>query len=114
MLYDALRSKGELFMESIVIPGGEPTALCPPGRYAKMRNVWYLPTDRCLEVWLEKAGFDDIEVVSSCVLTTSEEQRRTVLMPYESLEDYLDPGNSMLTVEGHPAPRRSIIRARKR
>lgn len=112
MLYDCLKKKGQLFIESLIIPGDEPQALCVPDRYAKMRNVWYVPTVSCLTVWLEKAGFRNIvEIATSTV--TSEEQRKTLLAPYESLEDFLDPNDQSKTIEGFPAPCRTILRADK-
>jgi tRNA (mo5U34)-methyltransferase len=43
--------------------------------------------------------------------TTSNEQRKTQWIGDNpaSLEDFLDPSNASLTVEGHPAPTRAII-----
>lgn len=113
MLYESLRTNGTLFMESLVYPGEEPVAFCPPGRYAKMRNLWYLPTVSCLMGWMDKAGFVEIEEVATSTVTV-EEQRQTELAPYESLADFLDPNDPTRTVEGHPAPIRSIIKASKR
>ncbi|MCI5066120.1 tRNA 5-methoxyuridine(34)/uridine 5-oxyacetic acid(34) synthase CmoB [bacterium] len=112
MLFDALRKDGTLFLESLVYPGEEPLAFCPPGRYAKMRNVWYVPTVSCLMGWMEKAGFVEVEEISTAPVLV-EEQRQTVHAPYESLKDFLDPNDSTRTIEGHPAPVRSIIRGRK-
>ncbi len=112
MLYDCLKKKGELFLETLVIPGEEPHALCVPDRYAKMRNVWYVPTVSCLKVWLHKAGFREIDEITTSVVTM-EEQRKTPLAPYESLEDFLDPKDQTKTIEGFPAPCRTIVRARK-
>ncbi|MCB0353165.1 MAG: tRNA 5-methoxyuridine(34)/uridine 5-oxyacetic acid(34) synthase CmoB [Bdellovibrionales bacterium] len=110
MLFECMRPGGTVFLESLVIPGEEPTALCVPGRYAKMRNVWFIPTVSCLGVWLEKAGFTDVEVVSTGMVTI-EEQRRTPLAPYESLVDFLDPNDHTKTIEGYHAPTRSILKA---
>ena len=43
-LRGALRPSGELVLETLVLPGDEPAALAVDGRYARMRNVWLLPT----------------------------------------------------------------------
>jgi tRNA (mo5U34)-methyltransferase len=111
-LREALKRDGQLLIECQSIPGEQAMALFPPGRYAKMRNVYFVPTAACLEAWIKKAGFVDIKVCSD-VEVTCEEQRRTDFSPNESLADFLDPNDPTLTVEGHPAPRRVIVSARK-
>ncbi|TNE98132.1 MAG: tRNA 5-methoxyuridine(34)/uridine 5-oxyacetic acid(34) synthase CmoB, partial [Deltaproteobacteria bacterium] len=44
----AMKPGGQLILETIGIPGDEPVALFPEDRYAKMRNVWFVPTLSCL------------------------------------------------------------------
>lgn len=39
-----LRPGGELVLETLVIEGGPNAVLVPGGRYAKMRNVWFIPS----------------------------------------------------------------------
>jgi tRNA (mo5U34)-methyltransferase len=110
-LKGCLRQGGELVLETLVIEGGDLEALLPGERYAKMRNVWFIPSPRNLVSWLERCGFTDVRVVD--VNTTSmEEQRATEWMQFESLSDYLDPEDRAKTVEGYPAPRRAIVIAR--
>ncbi|NOX16717.1 MAG: DUF1698 domain-containing protein, partial [Chlorobi bacterium] len=41
--------------------------------------------------------------------TTTEEQRKTEWMNYETLEDFLDKNNPEKTIEGYPAPTRAIM-----
>jgi tRNA (mo5U34)-methyltransferase len=41
---------------------------------------------------------------------SSEEQRRTEWMVFESYEDFIDARNPALTVEGYPAPLRVFVR----
>ncbi|MCU7811711.1 MAG: tRNA 5-methoxyuridine(34)/uridine 5-oxyacetic acid(34) synthase CmoB [Candidatus Thiodiazotropha sp. (ex Notomyrtea botanica)] len=107
-LKGCLRKGGELVLETLVIDGGPSEVLVPEGRYAKMRNVWFIPSPATLISWLSRAGFGDVRLID--VTTTSvEEQRATEWMRFESLADYLDPLQSAQTVEGHPAPRRAII-----
>jgi tRNA (mo5U34)-methyltransferase len=109
-LKGALRKGGELVLETLVIEGRAGEVLVPEGRYAKMRNVWFIPTTQTLESWLRRAGFSDIRLIDSSV-TSLDEQRSTPWMRFESLPDYLDAEDHSRTVEGHPAPRRAIFLA---
>lgn len=111
-LRDALRPGGELVLETLVVPGPRDHVLVPPGRYSRMPNVWFLPSPATLESWLLKAGFVAPRVVDVTV-TTTEEQRPTPWMTWESLPQDLDPANPALTVEGHPRPTRAIVVAGK-
>lgn len=107
-LKNQLRQGGELVLETLVVEGGEGVVLVPERRYAKMRNVWFLPSCLSLEAWLYRCGFIDVRLVDVSI-TTSEEQRRTEWMKYESLTDFLDPEDDTKTIEGYPAPRRAIF-----
>jgi tRNA (mo5U34)-methyltransferase len=42
-------------------------------------------------------------------VTSTEEQRATDWMHFESLEDFLDPNDHSKTIEGHPAPVRATF-----
>ncbi|GMR06940.1 MAG: tRNA 5-methoxyuridine(34)/uridine 5-oxyacetic acid(34) synthase CmoB [Gammaproteobacteria bacterium] len=107
-LYSCLRPGGELVLETLVLDESEEKLLVPHSRYAKMRNVWFIPTTTALTIWLHRTGFNNIKLVD--VSTTSrEEQRSTDWMKYESLSDFLDPGDQSKTIEGHPAPTRAIF-----
>ena len=107
-LKGCLRQGGELVLETLVIKGDEGEALLPRGRYAKMRNVWFIPTPKTLVSWLKRCGFQDVRVIDSTV-TNPDEQRSTDWMRFESLSDFLDPDDPAKTLEGYPAPRRSIL-----
>ncbi len=109
-LRDTLRSGGQLVLETIYLPGSDAHARTPPGRYARMRNVWLLPTLAELQIWLERSGFRDVVVADESV-TTVAEQRATEWMPFKSLADALDADDPSVTVEGWPAPRRVILTA---
>lgn len=109
-LRGALRPGGQLVLETLVIEGNADQLLVPRGRYAKMRNVWFIPSPAMLENWLRRCGFGSVRCVD-VTPTTSQEQRSTAWMRFESLADYLDPADSHLTIEGYPAPRRAIITA---
>ncbi len=105
-----LRRGGELVLETLVIPGDEYLALAPPQRYAKMNNVYFIPTVNCLQAWLERSGFTNVRCVD-VTRTTGVEQRKTAWIQTESLADFLDPDDEMKTVEGYPAPRRALMLA---
>jgi tRNA (mo5U34)-methyltransferase len=109
-LKGCLRQGGELVLETLVIEGGAGEVLLPEDRYARMRNVWFIPSCLTLESWLKRCGFREVRLVNVCQ-TTPEEQRSTDWMRFQSLPDFLDPANAALTVEGHPAPRRAIFLA---
>lgn len=111
-LWHSLKPGGTLVLETLVLEGDGMQILVPEDRYAKMRNVWFIPTIPMLTLWLHRTGFRDIHVIDvSC--TTMEEQRRTDWMTFESLADFLNPEDSSLTIEGHPAPVRAMLRARR-
>jgi len=43
---------------------------------------------------------------------SSQEQRRTEWMVFESYEDFIDTSDPALTVEGYPAPVRIFVKGR--
>jgi tRNA (mo5U34)-methyltransferase len=110
-LKDCLRPGGQLVLETLVIEGDLGDTLLPQGRYARMGNVWFLPSCDTLLSWLHKLGFVDTQLVDVCI-TTTEEQRSTPWMTFHSLADFLDPADASKTLEGYPAPRRAIVTAR--
>jgi tRNA (mo5U34)-methyltransferase len=103
-----LRPGGELVLETLIVEGDDTTILLPENRYAKMRNVWFIPSTQMLERWLQRAGFENIHLVDVNV-TSTEEQRATEWMKFESLADFLDPQDSSVTIEKYPAPTRAIM-----
>ena len=109
-LRSTLRHSGQLVLETIFIPGEESFASTPADRYARMKNVWLLPTLAELATWLQRTGYRDIEIIDTAI-TTSEEQRSTEWMNFESLAEALDPRDPTRTVEGWPAPRRVVVTA---
>jgi len=104
---------GELVLETLVCDGDLGYTLMPEDRYAMMRNVWSIPSIPTLELWLRRAGFDNIQCVESNQ-TSLEEQHSTDWMQYQSLKDFLDPENLNITAEGYPAPKRATFIARKK
>ena len=58
-LFSFLRPGGELVLETLVIEGPENQLLLPESRYAKMRNVWFIPTAQALKSWLHRYGYTE-------------------------------------------------------
>lgn len=106
----AMQPGGVLILESQAIPGEEPVALFPEERYAKVPGTYFVPTASCLKNWLIRTGFSDVEIFFSHPMS-GVEQRKTAWMTFESYEDFLNPDNPALTVEGYPAPLRVFLKA---
>jgi len=111
-LWHSLRAGGTLVLETLIIETDAVTCLVPEDRYAKMRNVWFIPSISMLLLWLKRTGFQEVQVIDVSA-TTIAEQRRTEWMTFESLADYLDPADANRTIESYPAPVRAMIVARK-
>lgn len=107
-LKDTLKPGGQLVLETLVIEGGLGEVLMPENRYAQMRNVWFLPTCDTLLLWARRVGLKNPRIVEKNV-TRLEEQRTTDWMKYQSLVDFLDPGDTTKTIEGYPAPLRATL-----
>ena len=107
-LKNLARSGGEIILETLVIDGKDGEVLVPKDRYAKMRNVWFIPSAPTLASWLERVKFKNIRLVNVS-RTTFDEQRKTEWMDFESLEDFLDKRNPNLTIEGYPVPQRAVF-----
>jgi tRNA (mo5U34)-methyltransferase len=109
-LFSHVRPGGQIVLESLVVREQRP--LIPEGRYARMRNVRIVPTPELMQHWLESAGFREVRLADVTV-TGRDEQRTTPWMPFESLAEALDEDDPSRTVEGHPAPVRAVVIARK-
>ena len=104
----ALRAGGDLVLETLVVEGDAQTALMPEDRYAKMRNVWFIPSVAMLALWLKRLGFTNIRV-ADVTPTSTQEQRCTAWSKGESLADFLHPQDASRTIEGYPAPLRATL-----
>ena len=107
-LLETLRPGGQLVLETLVIRDAGHDVLVAGDRYARMRNVWHLPPLSVLVAWLQECGFENISTIDISA-TTTEEQRSTEWMPFESLREALDPDDPDLTIEGYPAPTRALL-----
>jgi len=110
-IHDCLKPGGTLVLENLVLEGNSHLCLFPEDRYAKMRNVYFIPDLSVMTSWLSRAGFREIQCVD-VTPTTSAEQRKTDWIQTESLSDFLDPDDPAKTVEGYPAPVRAVFMAR--
>lgn len=111
-LKDCLKPGGELVLETLVIDGDENKVLIPEDRYARMKNVWFIPSVKHLARWLERCKFKNIQVVD-INQTSLDEQRATEWMTNQSLKDFLDSNDINKTIEGYPAPKRAVLTAKK-
>jgi tRNA (mo5U34)-methyltransferase len=112
-LCGSLKHDGQLVLETLVIDAAGEQVLMPEGRYAKMRNVWFIPSVDMVAKWLRRTGFQEVKVVD-VTATTTLEQRSTDWMTFESLADFLTPGDLSKTIEGYPAPVRALLTARRK
>ncbi len=108
-LKSALKNNGILILDTFYIEGDDEVALFPNERYAKMNNVYFLPTIPALRNWAKRAKFKEFEVIAT-VDANSDEQRKTDWMDSESLNDFLDPNDQNKTVEGYQAPKRVFVK----
>jgi tRNA (mo5U34)-methyltransferase len=112
-LLQALKPGGTLILETQAIPGETDIALFPERTYAKAPGVYFIPTASCLNNWLRKAGFVELQTLSNIPMS-SLEQRRTDWMVFESYQDFVDPVDPTRTIEGYPAPLRVAVKATKK
>ncbi|MBV7334213.1 tRNA 5-methoxyuridine(34)/uridine 5-oxyacetic acid(34) synthase CmoB [Chloroflexi bacterium TSY] len=105
----ALAPGGEIIIDCQGIPGDLPVALTPKRRYANARGIWFLPTQSCLEHWIVRAGFAKIDCFFAQPLSVNE-QRRTAWADIDSLQEFLDPDDPTMTIEGYPAPWRYYVK----
>jgi len=112
-IYTALQPGGTIILESQAIPGDEPVALFPDKTYAKVPGTYFVPTGACLCNWMKKVGFKDINFFHSHPMS-SDEQRQTDWMQFESYADFIDTDKPHKTVEGYPAPHRVFLKGKKK
>lgn len=111
-LANSLKAGGHLVLETLIIDGDEQSCLIPTGRYAQMRNVWFLPSVKMLTIMLQRSGFKNIQCID-VTTTTVEEQRSTDWMKFHSLKEFLNKDQST-TIEGYNLPKRATLVAQKK
>jgi len=106
-LKGGLKKNGEVILDTLIIEGSEEVALSPM-RYAKMKNVYFIPTIKALYNWIERAKFKDVEFIGKRYTTTNE-QRKTDWIEGESLESFLNKDQTK-TIEGYEPPLRVYLK----
>ncbi|WWO97823.1 MAG: tRNA 5-methoxyuridine(34)/uridine 5-oxyacetic acid(34) synthase CmoB [Candidatus Dasytiphilus stammeri] len=104
---------GELVLETLIINGNDNQVLMPKQNYARMRNVWFIPSAKTLNIWLTRCGFKEVILVNTTI-TTNKEQHCTSWAHSVSLSECLDTQDQSKTIEGYPAPVRAIIIAKNK
>lgn len=112
----ALAPGGKLLLATQGIPGADPVALMPRKFYNGKKGTWWLPTLSCLQNWILRAGFRDVEELYSEEIM-AEDQRTTFWCPgggWESeLQNKAGTAAAHTTPEGYPQPMRFFVVARK-
>lgn len=108
MLKNSLKQNGEILLDTLIVESGDEIVLSPLV-YAKMKNVYFIPSIKAFQNWLLRAGFRDITLIGTKRTTTSE-QRKTSWIDGESLEHFLDRDDEFKTIEGYPAPIRAYFK----
>ncbi len=107
LLKKLLKHSGHLILETLYVDGPDGYCLTPRKTYAKMPNVWFIPSLLTVESWLKRVGFKEVACVNTSV-TQSIEQAATEWMSNESLDSFLSKHQTH-TVEGYPRPQRAIF-----
>ncbi len=102
-----LKKDGIVILDTLIIEGSGEYALTPM-RYAKMKNVYFIPTYKALLNWIERAKFSDVEFIGKRYTTTNE-QRKTEWIEGESLESFLNKDQTK-TIEGYEPPLRLYLK----
>ncbi|EIJ4040302.1 tRNA 5-methoxyuridine(34)/uridine 5-oxyacetic acid(34) synthase CmoB [Campylobacter jejuni] len=104
-----LNKNGVVFLDTMYIEDEREIALVPNKTYSKIPNIYFVPSISALKNWCERAGFKKFEVLAT-KKTDENEQRKTEWIDSFSLENFLDPKDKNLTIEGYEAPKRVYIR----
>ena len=102
-----LKENGEIILDTLMIEGSKEFVLSPM-RYAKMKNVYFIPTLKALYNWIQRAGFKEIEFIGKRYTTTNE-QRKTEWIDGESLDSFLNKSETK-TIEGYEPPLRVYLK----
>ncbi|MFK0463659.1 tRNA 5-methoxyuridine(34)/uridine 5-oxyacetic acid(34) synthase CmoB [Campylobacter jejuni] len=104
-----LNKNGVVFLDTMYIEDEREIALVPNKTYSKIPNIYFVPSISALKNWCERAGFKEFEVLAT-KKTDENEKRKTEWIDSFSLENFLDPKDKNLTIEGYEAPKRVYIR----
>ncbi|WP_300900081.1 DUF1698 domain-containing protein, partial [uncultured Helicobacter sp.] len=96
---------------TLIYESEEEICLSPAKSYAKMSNVYFIPSVATLRGWCERAKFSSFEVLGFKP-TTTQEQRQSEWIDSQSLEMFLNDTQT-LTIEGYQAPIRGYFKLKK-
>ncbi|PAF42953.1 tRNA 5-methoxyuridine(34)/uridine 5-oxyacetic acid(34) synthase CmoB [Helicobacter sp. 11S03491-1] len=111
-LFSGLKENGELILDTLIIDSQLEISLCPKNTYAKMSNVYFIPSIPTLYGWCMRAGFKEIEILA-LKETTILEQRKTEWIEGLSLDSFLNPCDCTKTIEGYDAPKRGYFKLKR-
>ena len=111
IVYNKMLSKSTLILETIISHTDQSLFFNKNERYAGMKNVHHILSEKNVIKILKDSGFKNIRCVDKA-FTKTNEQRSTEWMGFESLENFLVDDNT--TIEGLPAPLRAVFIAEKK
>ncbi len=103
-----LNPGGEVIIDTLYINRDDELVLSPKSSYAKISNVYFIPSIAALQGWCERAKFKDFEILAERK-TDLDEQRKTDWIYGQSLNDFLS-SDADSTIEGYEPPKRVYIR----
>ena len=103
-----LAKGGELIIDTLFIQRDDELVLSPAKSYAKMSNVFFIPSLKALEGWASRANFKDFELLFTSK-TDLNEQRKTPWIHGQSLNEFLSD-DAKSTIEGYAPPKRAYIK----
>ena len=109
-IHVSMKPGAQLVIDCQGIPGEDPVALFPKGRYTNAKGFWFLPTVTTLKNWLTRTNFGRIEIFYSEPLSTEEQRANSEWADMKSLNEGLDPNDPTKTTEGYPAPHRFYLK----
>jgi len=107
LLKQSLKKDGYLILDTLILEGTQEMVLSPL-TYAKMSNVYFIPTLSALMNWIKRAKFKEVELIGKRYTTTNE-QRKTEWINSQSLNDFLK-NNEKETIEGYQPPLRCYLK----
>lgn len=110
-LAQGLKQEGELILDTLLIDDEREVALTPKQSYAKMKNVYFIPSIPALLAWCNRANLELIEILS-IKETTLDEQRKTSWIDSLSLDSFLNAKGDK-TIEGYPVPKRGYFKFKR-
>lgn len=110
-LYQSLNTNGEVILDTLIYEHELQICLCPSPSYAKMSNVYFIPSVAALKGWCERAKFTSFEILGFKATTTAE-QAKSKWVDSQSLDGFLN-ATQTLTIEGYPPPLRGYFKIKK-